>query len=91
MNEEYPGRCIHGWVGIGCADCKAATVSKRWAVKCGAPWVVAHAWIDQWDDARPALSCLMPSTKEHRTVFTSLRLARAVALVTGGKVWRVKS
>lgn len=58
-------------------------MTKRWAVKVGEhQWVRLVVYANSW---------LTRASVNNRTLFTSLKHARAVALVTGGKVWRVKS
>jgi hypothetical protein len=62
--------------------------AQRWAVKCWCQNYPREMWAAYNKDS------LWPITRQfkwRRTIFTDLKLARAVAIVTGGKVFKVKS
>lgn len=67
------------------------TAPGRWAVRWPLDEPLVH--LDRcWVHWSPASSIRLGyESIGWRTVFTSLKLARAVALVTDGKVYRVKS
>jgi hypothetical protein len=68
---------------------ETATMTKHWAVK----WPKGDSYGESiWVHWTMMSSIRLGyARKRDRTIFTDLKLARAAALVTGGKVWRVKS